>query len=381
MVVQISNRQERGLAIANLPDQIRRIDEDEYRVKSQSGNGDYEVYLGEFGWVCSCPDHIYRHVKCKHIFAVEFSKQLRREVETRKIQPIITATACVYCGSPDIRKDGVRKNKHGIIQKWKCQGCGRYFSFNIGFEKMKHNPQAITTAMQLYFSGESLRNTQRSLEVIGVKVSHQTVYKWIRKYAKLLEEYADNIRPNIGDAWRADEVWLKVKGDLKYLFALMDDETRYWIAQEVADTKHKHNARGLFQKGREVAGKKPKTVITDGLPAYQKAVTKEFWTMKKETRTKHIRHIHLAGDMNNNKMERLNGEIRDREKVMRGLKKRDTPVLKGYQIFHNYIRPHEGLDGKTPAEACGIEVEGKNKWVTLIQNASNERNRFFMNDE
>jgi len=28
------------------------------------------------------------------------------------------------------------------------------------------------------------------------------------------------------------------------------------------------------------------------------------------------------------------------------------------------------LDGKTPAEACGIKVEGKNKWLTLIQNAS-----------
>jgi hypothetical protein len=30
------------------------------------------------------------------------------------------------------------------------------------------------------------------------------------------------------------------------------------------------------------------------------------------------------------------------------------------------------LDGKTPAEACGIKVEGKNKWITLIQNATND---------
>ena len=66
----------------------------------------------------------------------------------------------------------------------------------------------------------------------------------------------------------------------------------------------------------------------------------------------------------------LNGEIRDREKVMRGLKKTDTPVLTGYQIFHNYIREHEGLKGRTPAEACGIEIEGDNKWLTLIQNSS-----------
>jgi len=68
-------------------------------------------------------------------------------------------------------------------------------------------------------------------------------------------------------------------------------------------------------------------------------------------------------------MERMNGEVRDREKTMRGLKKTNTPILKGYQLFHNYIRPHEGLEGKTPAEACGINIEGKNKWLTLIQNA------------
>lgn len=69
----------------------------------------------------------------------------------------------------------------------------------------------------------------------------------------------------------------------------------------------------------------------------------------------------------------MNGEIRDGEKVIRGLKKPDTPVLTGYQIFHNYVRPHEALDGRTPAEAAGIKVEGENKWLTLIQNASDRK--------
>ncbi len=63
-------------------------------------------------------------------------------------------------------------------------------------------------------------------------------------------------------------------------------------------------------------------------------------------------------------------EIRGREKTMRGLKINDTTILQGYQLFHNYIRPHESLNGKTPSEACGIQIEGKNKWLTLIQNAS-----------
>ncbi len=51
-----------------------------------------------------------------------------------------------------------------------------------------------------------------------------------------------------------------------------------------------------------------------------------------------------------------------------------TPILKGYQLFHNYIRPHEALKGKTPADFAGIKVEGENKWITTIQNASRDAN-------
>ena len=69
-------------------------------------------------------------------------------------------------------------------------------------------------------------------------------------------------------------------------------------------------------------------------------------------------------------MERINGEIRDREKTMRRLKIKETSILKGMQVYHNFVKPHEGLAGKTLAEACGIELKGDNKWVTLIQNAS-----------
>jgi hypothetical protein len=51
----------------------------------------------------------------------------------------------------------------------------------------------------------------------------------------------------------------------------------------------------------------------------------------------------------------------------------DSPLLSGYQIYHNYIRPHMSLDGLTPADKCGIKIDGENKWITLIQNASKKR--------
>jgi len=78
----------------------------------------------------------------------------------------------------------------------------------------------------------------------------------------------------------------------------------------------------------------------------------------------------MSGDLNNNKMERFNGEVRDREKIVRGVKKTDSPLLTGLQIYHNYVRPHMVLDNQTPADKAGIIIKGKDKWLTLIPNAS-----------
>jgi putative transposase len=369
-----NRREQKGLEIANKENQVTRINETTYKVHSQSGNGEYAVCFVEDEWTCECPDYKFRGIKCKHIYATEISIALRKAIGQVKIEPIVNLQVCQICGSNKVVKDGLRHNKYGDIQVFFCQDCNQHFTINLGFEKMHATPQIITSAMQLYFTGESLRNVQKFLRLQGVKVSHVAILKWIRKYIKLMNTYLEKIKPNVSDTWRADELYVKIKGDMKYLFAIMDDETRFWIAQEIADTKHAHDARTLFQAGVKVAGKKPMTLITDGLRTYHDAYKKEFWTHNIETRTKHIYGITIRGKHNNNKMERMNGEIRDREKVMRGLKKVDTPILKGYQIFHNYIRPHESLEGKTPSEACGIKIEGENKWITLIQNASKTQN-------
>lgn len=368
MVNQILvTRQERGQAIAQTVGQVQRVDEITYTVKSQSGNGDYCVTKVCGEWVCECPDNKYRNVKCKHIHAVILSQSIKAEVQVNRVIPEVNIQNCQYCGSPEIVRDGVRHNKHGNLQVYLCRSCNHHFTLNLGFEGMRATPQIITSAMQLYVTGESFRNVQKFLKLQGVKVSHVTILKWVKKYTALMTQYLEQIKPNVSDTWRADELYVKIDGNIKYLFAMMDDQTRFWIAQEVAETKSKHDARQLFIQARRVTGKQPAKFITDGLPTYSVSAKKLF------PKAEHIRHITLKGDRNNNKMERMNGEVRDREKVMRGLKQDQTFVLKGYQLYHNFIRPHEALDGKTPAEACGINIEGNNKWLTIIQNASKQQ--------
>src|SRR5208282_4772 len=144
----------------------------------------YDVILSSTGWMCSCLDHHYRQVRCKHIIAVEISHGLREKVKENVVIAPVEIHACLFCRTTHLKKSGIRHNKCGDIQRFCC----------------------------LYFSGESLRNTARSLRLLGVQVSYQTVWNWIKKYTALMEKYLNKITPQVSDTWRADELFLKVKG-------------------------------------------------------------------------------------------------------------------------------------------------------------------------
>jgi transposase-like protein len=362
-------RQLKGEEIARHFGWVKRISETEYRVHSQRLDTEYDVVSTEAGWNCSCPDSLYRRMECKHIHAVELSFILRAVVAKEPVRILpVNVQGCIFCHSENLRKFGVRKTKAGGIQRFLCADCQRTFSVNLGFEGMRASPQAITSAMQLYFTGESFRSVQKFLRLQGMNVSHVAVYSWVKKYVGLMQSYLDKLTPQVGDVWRTDELFLKVKGNMKYLFAMMDDETRFWIAQQVADNKGTSDVRPMFRDAIDKARKKPRILISDGAHNFHRAFNREYWTMRGPQPT-HIQDVRFDGTVHNNKMERLNGEIRDREKVMRGVKKADSPILAGYQIYHNFVRPHEGLNGETPAERAGIKVEGENKWLTIIQNA------------
>ena len=175
-----NTRQFRGRAIAEQPNQISRLSEKFYKVASQSANGMYDVTRTDsfaIGWICTCPDFTHREVKCKHIWAVEFSVALRNKVKRNVVIEPLSPSVCPYCTSTKLVRHGLRDNKYGDLQRFTCRDCGKRFSQNLGFEGMKANPQSITSAMQLYFTGEGLRNVQKFLRLQGVEVNHTTVYR------------------------------------------------------------------------------------------------------------------------------------------------------------------------------------------------------------
>src|SRR5213593_369753 len=141
MTPYVNSREERATLILKDEKAITRIDSQRYFVKSQSGNGEYEVIFSEFGAGCSCSDHLYRGVECKHVLAVKFSLELRKKVESQVTIKQIAIGNCPRCKSEKIVRDGIRKNKSGNIQRYHCSECQKWFTLNMGFEGMHATPQ------------------------------------------------------------------------------------------------------------------------------------------------------------------------------------------------------------------------------------------------
>ena len=228
----------------------------------------------------------------------------------------------------------------------------------------------IATAIDLYYEGLSTRKVSSQIKkIFGVRVSQVAVWKWITKYAKLVSDFVVNLKPQLSGKYHVDETVLKCRGIQKWFWEVIDEQTRFLVASHLSGNRTIKDVVKLFEESMAVAKKRPKTVYVDGLPAYEKGFNKVFWTMKKATRPELVKKVGLRSRESNNMVERLHGTLKDRTRVTRGLKDAKTveTLLDGWVVHYNYIRSHQSLKGKTPAQASGMEIE--DNWHTLIREA------------
>jgi len=385
-------RQVKAVDIISDGIQIKRKNKLHYRVQSQSEDGIWYDVIKRYGhnkgghqegeWTCNCLDFIYRHIICKHCYAVTLWKQQDKKVVTQDVLPPILPISneinnCIKCKSESLIKCGIRHNKSGDIQRYRCKSCNHKFIVNIGFERSRANPKAVTVALDLYFKGVSLRKVCDHLKQFhNISVTHVSIIKWIRKFVDTVKPYVDSISPpHLSGVYHVDEMMVHVRreklevGHYQWLWNVMDNNTKFWISSVVSQRREVMDARRVYQDVKSKTTT-PKAIIHDGLPSYDKAYQKEFYTLK-NPRVKNIRSVSVRNEGLNSVVERLNGTVRDREKVMRGMQTKESAqkIIEAMRIHYNFCREHSKLS-KTPAEECGIKIEGKNKWITLIQNAN-----------
>lgn len=198
------------------------------------------------------------------------------------------------------------------------------------------------------------------------------------KRSPQISEYVNSLQPNLSETWHADELFVKMKGgeterqykqkNMAYLWNVMDRKTRFLLASKVSKHRDVGGAARAFMEARKNAGQsQPERILTDGLDKYKEGIAFGFAGAQKPE------HIAKAGmgkpHANNNRVERLNGTLRERVKVQRGWKTKESAIAEGQRIHYNFVKPHMALENQTPADSAGIGVEAKDKWLALLQKA------------
>ncbi len=383
-------RPQRALQIAQAGD-VKLVGENTFNVKSQSKEGSYLVSKMGGDWTCECLDFIERRTPCKHIYACSFYPSLKQKAAPAPKPTIlaesITPNACVYCKSESIVKRGFFfiQEKGRKIQRYWCKACNKTFVSDLGFKKMKNDSKAITAALDAYFRGLSLRDVKAHLEQFyGVSVNATTILRWVQKYSKVISQYVNTLSPQLSETWHADEVFVKMRGaqtyktktgtqtNLAFLWNIMDRKTRFLLTSKLSKARDVGGAARAFTDAAKVAhDSEPERVFTDGLTAYNEGLTFAPFTKDPE----HIANVGIKKPhATNNRIERLNGTVRERTKIQRGWKTMNTSIPEGHRIFYNFVRPHMALGEQTPAQAAGIDLglEG-NKWMELITKANAQK--------
>ena len=274
---------------------------------------------------------------------------------------------CKYCSSENIVKNGKVKGE----QVYKCKDCGHRFFLNGSFSKMRNEKNMVVAALNFYYDGLSLRKAQRNLEqIFGERISQVTILNWIKKYSRLVKEYMVTQVPQLSGLWHEDETMIQCEGRSIWFWEMIDEDTKFMVASHISGTRSLEDTIAIFQKGFDQSKVRPKAVFVDGSHVYSSAFNKVFWTMRKDTRPELVQRVGIKARETNNIVERLHGTLKDRTKSMRGLKAFESTklLLEGYAVHYNCVRPHQSLNGKTPAQAARMEVPSN--WKALIDQAT-----------
>lgn len=187
---------------------------------------------------------------------------------------------------------------------------------------------------------------------------------------------------------------MKVDGKDCYDLNAIDSKTKYVLAESFVESRTLKACKSFLsqikktcyeqilevyrkEKHNPVKKRKLITFVCDGFENYKSAFNKLFFSVAKLVSGVPIACRKYGLKHNNNAVERYNGDLKDRIKIIRGGFRsvaRTATFMNLKRVMHNFVNPHQGLKGGTPAEAAEIKINlGRNKLLGLIHYLSKNK--------
>ncbi len=309
-------------------------------------------------------------------------KQTPKQSENKRI-------VCPICKSGNIVKRGFFQTEvNGRVQRYYCKTCNKKFILQTAFYRMRNNPIKITQSIDLFYRGVSTRKVQEHLGVFYPhNASNVSIYNWIVKYSKMISNYTNRLKLNVGQEVQVDEMECHrrqhhKKGergvDKNWFIDSICPDTKFLISSEFSKTRGSQPIKAVMSRIKDKTESQIQIVTTDGLIAYQKVI-KKVWGWNKQLKkynVLHNRNVMSEDDGHfNHPIERLHNNVRARTKVMRGFHGSlysANKIMKGFEIYYNFITKHQQIKccpyelALTDEDTKAFLKEVKNKWLGLI---------------
>ncbi len=169
--------------------------------------------------------------------------------------------------------------------------------------------EIIRHAVWLYhLFSPSLRDIELILAERGITVTHESIRRWVLRFGTDFAERLRKRRPRPGDTWHLDEVFLRINGELHYLWRAVD-QNGLVLDILVQSRRNASAAKRFFERLLKGLRYKPERLVTDGLRSYGVAHRE----VMPEVR-------HRVGRYLNNRAENSHRPTRRRERQMQRFK-------------------------------------------------------------
>src|SRR5471032_444759 len=199
------------------------------------------------------------------------------------------------------------------------------------FRCFNSSPEVIRLVVMMYVKYPlSLRNVEDLLFERGIDICHETVRLWWKRFGPMFageirHRRVQHMRAYTHWRWHLDEVYVKINGEMRYLWRAVDHEGE---VLESFVTKERDKAAALkFIKRALKRHGRPKTIVTDGLKSYGAALKDLNAADRQET-----------GRWLDNRAENSHLPFRRRERAMARFRRMKT--LQKFSAVHASVHNH-----------------------------------------
>jgi putative transposase len=195
------------------------------------------------------------------------------------------------------------------------------------YKGFRYPPEIIAHCVWLYHRFPlSFREVEELMLARGVIVSYETLRQWCAKFGPVYAAGLRRRKPQAGDKWHLDEVFVKINGGRHYLWRAVDQDGTVLdiLVQSQRDAKA---AKRFLAKLMKKQCRVPRVLVTDKLRSYGVAHR----TLMRSVQHRQSKYL-------NNRAENSHQPTRQRERAMKGF--RSAGGAQRFLSAFNAISPH-----------------------------------------